>query len=204
MMAFLTEVWITILGDHGAGSFKMAFQPLNTMCPNSKLNTIVCCVFKAKDTSNGHFVTGMPEVMEEETGMPRKSLADKVHLSRKTARSATQRTWSPQMWPGRTQHENQMGQEQVPAFLSKMTEQFIQTSDGNSTKCALMKDCTCAELCESSWIQCDNCHQWVHMGCAGLQKKDPRAVYLSFEHKACLNCQVCKPHDKTSLEDTTC
>eukprot|EP00058_Branchiostoma_floridae_P002248 XP_002587736.1 hypothetical protein BRAFLDRAFT_94639 [Branchiostoma floridae] len=84
--------------------------------------------------------------MEEVTGRPTKPLADKVHLSRKTARSATQGTWSPQMWPGRTQDENQMGQEQVPAFLSKMTEQFIQNSDGNSTKCALMKDCTCAEL----------------------------------------------------------
>eukprot|EP00058_Branchiostoma_floridae_P027260 XP_002612751.1 hypothetical protein BRAFLDRAFT_97269 [Branchiostoma floridae] len=45
-----TLVWIKILGDHGGGSFKMAFQPLNKMCPNSKLNTIVCCVFKAKGT----------------------------------------------------------------------------------------------------------------------------------------------------------
>ncbi|KAI8497930.1 hypothetical protein Bbelb_245820 [Branchiostoma belcheri] len=55
------EVWVKVLGDHGGGSFKMACQTLNKLHPNSKTNTVVNCVFKAKDyrqnvlTATGHF-----------------------------------------------------------------------------------------------------------------------------------------------------
>ncbi|XP_078671099.1 uncharacterized protein LOC144911160 [Branchiostoma floridae x Branchiostoma belcheri] len=44
------EIWVKLGGDHGGGSFKMAFQVLNKPNPNSKDNTNVFCVFNAKDS----------------------------------------------------------------------------------------------------------------------------------------------------------
>ena len=35
------EVWIKLGGDKGGGTFKMCFQPLNVMWPNSPENTLV-------------------------------------------------------------------------------------------------------------------------------------------------------------------
>ncbi|CAH1248628.1 Hypp8324 [Branchiostoma lanceolatum] len=58
------EVWVKILGDHGGGSFKMAFQPLNKLHPNSKSNTIVCSVFEAKDNRE-NVTTGTKRYAEE-------------------------------------------------------------------------------------------------------------------------------------------
>ncbi|CAH1248635.1 Hypp8330 [Branchiostoma lanceolatum] len=44
------EIWVKVGGDHGGGSFKMAFQILNKERPNSKSNTTVFCIFNAKDS----------------------------------------------------------------------------------------------------------------------------------------------------------
>ncbi|XP_066286471.1 uncharacterized protein [Branchiostoma lanceolatum] len=44
------EIWIKVGGDHGGGTFKMAFQILNKTSPNSQTNTTVFCIFDAKDT----------------------------------------------------------------------------------------------------------------------------------------------------------
>jgi len=43
------EIHVKIGGDHGGGSFKMAFQILNTKAPNSRENTVVFTLFEAKD-----------------------------------------------------------------------------------------------------------------------------------------------------------
>ena len=42
-------VQVKIGGDHGGNSFKMSFQIANVKNPNSKENTIVFCMFEAKD-----------------------------------------------------------------------------------------------------------------------------------------------------------
>ncbi|CAH1242529.1 Hypp6804 [Branchiostoma lanceolatum] len=44
------EIWVKVGGDHGGGSFKMAFQILNKERPNCKSNTNVFCIFNAKDS----------------------------------------------------------------------------------------------------------------------------------------------------------
>ena len=44
------EIHLKIGGDHGGGSFKMCYQIANTENPNSKDNTLVFCLFEAKDT----------------------------------------------------------------------------------------------------------------------------------------------------------
>ena len=43
------EIHLKVGGDHGGGSFKMSFQICNISKPNSKENTIVFCIFEAKD-----------------------------------------------------------------------------------------------------------------------------------------------------------
>ena len=43
------EIHIKIGGDHGGGSFKECYQVCNTANPNNKENTLVFCVFEAKD-----------------------------------------------------------------------------------------------------------------------------------------------------------
>ncbi|XP_065681190.1 uncharacterized protein LOC124817533 [Hydra vulgaris] len=43
------EIQIKIGCDYGGGSFKMTYQVANTLNPNSKDNTIVFCIFEAKD-----------------------------------------------------------------------------------------------------------------------------------------------------------
>ena len=43
------DVQIKIGGDHGGDSFKLCFQVVNIKNPNSKENTIVFCMFEAKD-----------------------------------------------------------------------------------------------------------------------------------------------------------
>ena len=48
------ELWLKIGGDKGGGSFKMVFQIVNTLAPNSPTNT---CVFEAPD-----MVTNLKEV----------------------------------------------------------------------------------------------------------------------------------------------
>ncbi len=46
------EVWVKIGGDHGGGSFKMSFQIVNAIHPNSIRNTIPFLVFAAPDSAN--------------------------------------------------------------------------------------------------------------------------------------------------------
>ncbi|XP_019616490.1 PREDICTED: uncharacterized protein LOC109464011 [Branchiostoma belcheri] len=58
------ELWIKILGDHGGGSFKMAFQVLNKESPNSRTNTVVFNIFNAKD-SRENLATGMGRFSQE-------------------------------------------------------------------------------------------------------------------------------------------
>lgn len=43
------EIHIKVGGDHGGGSFKMSYQVVNTLKPNSKDNTVVFSIFEAKD-----------------------------------------------------------------------------------------------------------------------------------------------------------
>ena len=44
------EVWIKLGGDKGGGTFKMCFQPLNVISPNSPENTCVFSLFEAPDS----------------------------------------------------------------------------------------------------------------------------------------------------------
>ena len=50
------EVWIKLGGDKGGGTFKMCFQPLNVMCPNSPENTCVFSLFEAPDTYTNLYI----------------------------------------------------------------------------------------------------------------------------------------------------
>jgi len=65
------EIWVKIGGDHGGPSFKMAFQPLNVLHPNSKTNTSVFCLFESKDnrenitTALGRFKDDVKTLQEE-------------------------------------------------------------------------------------------------------------------------------------------
>ena len=43
------EVWLTLGGDHGGGSFKFTVQVLNTESSNTKTNIIVIYTFTAED-----------------------------------------------------------------------------------------------------------------------------------------------------------
>ena len=43
------EIHIKIGGDYGGGSFKMSYQIVNTINPNSSENTIVFNIFESKD-----------------------------------------------------------------------------------------------------------------------------------------------------------
>ena len=43
------QIWIKVGGDHGGGSFKLAFHVCNVRKPNAPCNTICCLVFEAKD-----------------------------------------------------------------------------------------------------------------------------------------------------------
>ena len=45
------EIHIKIGGDHGGSSFKMSYQVCNVDHPNKPQNTVVFCVFEAKDSS---------------------------------------------------------------------------------------------------------------------------------------------------------
>ncbi|CAH1240842.1 Hypp6116 [Branchiostoma lanceolatum] len=58
------ELWIKVLGDHGGGSFKVAFQVLNKDSPNSKSNTVVFSIFNAKDSME-NLATGMGRFSKE-------------------------------------------------------------------------------------------------------------------------------------------
>ncbi|XP_066300278.1 uncharacterized protein [Branchiostoma lanceolatum] len=44
------EVWVKVGGDHGGGSFKFLFEVLNKARPNAIDNSVVVCVFEAKDS----------------------------------------------------------------------------------------------------------------------------------------------------------
>ncbi|KAI8495260.1 hypothetical protein Bbelb_272460 [Branchiostoma belcheri] len=44
------EIWLKIGGDHGGGSFKMAYQLLHKTHPNTAANTTVFAIFEAKDS----------------------------------------------------------------------------------------------------------------------------------------------------------
>ena len=43
------DIQVKIGGDYGGGSFRMSYQIINTLNPNSKENTIVFNIFEAKD-----------------------------------------------------------------------------------------------------------------------------------------------------------
>ncbi|CAH1277066.1 ST8SIA1 [Branchiostoma lanceolatum] len=70
------ELWIKILGDHGGGTFKMAFQILNVGNPNSKTNTVVFSLFSAKDTrenlrtATSRFATEIGELRGKQWRLP--------------------------------------------------------------------------------------------------------------------------------------
>ncbi|XP_078701358.1 uncharacterized protein LOC144927657 [Branchiostoma floridae x Branchiostoma belcheri] len=64
------ELWVKVGGDHGGGSFKMAFQLMNKVSPNSKKNTNVFCIFNAKDSrenltlATGRYAQEMQELQD--------------------------------------------------------------------------------------------------------------------------------------------
>ena len=44
------EIWLKVGGDHGGGSFKLAFHICNLAKPNAPCNTLCSLVFEARDS----------------------------------------------------------------------------------------------------------------------------------------------------------
>ncbi|XP_019630305.1 PREDICTED: uncharacterized protein LOC109474452 [Branchiostoma belcheri] len=93
-----------------------------------------------------------------------------------------------------------MGQDDVPAFLLGVKKQLADNSDAVDARCARLEHCSAPEAC--SWLQCDNCHQWLHFECAGLTKK-PRGSFICLQCGKRIQLSHCDSHInnvKTPLE----
>ena len=65
------KIFIKIGGDHGQQSMKFAFQLANLPRPNSSKNTVVFCLYEAKDNRNNlrtalkHYKDQLAELKQE-------------------------------------------------------------------------------------------------------------------------------------------
>ena len=58
------EIQVKIGGDHGGGSFKMAYQIANVERPNAANNTVAFCLFEAKEYKE-NLVTALTKFAEQ-------------------------------------------------------------------------------------------------------------------------------------------
>lgn len=58
------EIWVKFGGDKGGSSFKMAFQIINVVHPNSLKNTVTCACF-CGDDSYYNLMKTLPRVIDQ-------------------------------------------------------------------------------------------------------------------------------------------